>query len=161
LTANIKKWRAELKKGNTVVKYQGGFYRHNYKNRIQWAKDDLEEIRNGTWVPKLTPLKVGTIGRFKECQKEYDNFGASGNVTLSRRGDRVTVLQVLGDEEAMIEAWGKSLYLSGVDTSEWVGETTKQLPGIFIISGTKTYTTVMGSSKTVFEVKPYTGENAP
>jgi hypothetical protein len=131
----------------------GGIYSDIMK---KFLEVELKEIRQHpeNWAPPLR-LEVGSVGRFYRSEvymhqeSNYVSYGAP-------QGNRVDIVQIV-DGQNMIAKYGGSLdspiWISGVDTSAWVDGRTVSLPGVFKVTGHKTYKTAFGSQTTVFLVE--------
>ncbi|MDZ4685762.1 MAG: hypothetical protein SH850_11905 [Planctomycetaceae bacterium] len=91
-------------------------------------------LKNGGKVPKLNldePTKLKT-----------DEIGLP-----SFTGEGLEVNTVINDEEMLIA--GNTLWVKGFRTDGLVSDATVTLPKVVIVAGTKTYSTVLGGSRTV------------
>lgn len=112
-------------------------------------------------ISELTERIARDAGRRKELETPDFQFvptlprplsvGDAGNF-----GWPVRVAQVIDPKNAVIEYSDSTLWLSGFNTSGWTDDTSRSITSPVEITGTKSYTTVLGGQKTVLMVEPFT-----
>jgi hypothetical protein len=103
--------------------------------RLELVKDDRADRTSDVRVEPTNrlPLEVGGVGKL------------SG----------VEVLQVVDDDEMMVEYAETRLWLEGISTEGIADGVAGDLPGVYLITGTKRYETAIGGLKTVFVAKRF------
>lgn len=103
------------------------------EKQVKSLQERVRAVKNQTqFVPDIAfgDLRVGNIGEFRS--------GSSGEV-----------FQIIDDDEVLIR-WARVLiWFRGIDATNLVDEQSVKLAGLFEITGTETYGTVLGGTKTV------------
>jgi hypothetical protein len=101
-------------------------------------KDKLQSIENGESIPQ---------DRFWD-PTIFNKFG--------RLGGEIHVVQVLGPSDMTIDIKHIGIqWITGFSTRNFADDQRVQIDGLFLVDGTKTYTTVLGASKTVRVFRPF------
>lgn len=121
-------------------------------------RNEMRAIKAGDWLPKIDPDKIGSIGAIS------DAWRASHGMRMERiRGNRlqgtqrtgeVEVTQVVNDQAAIVEVFGTTAWVEGIDTSGMVDDRKTTLRGLYEVTGTERYETVGGGSRTIFKIEP-------
>ena len=79
--------------------------------------------------------------------------GAIGKLTQDDRS--VRIVQILGPAEMIVDIGDNWVMLKGFKTEGLVDDKTAGLSDVILVEGTYSYTTVMGSSKTIYKAVPF------
>ena len=114
-----------------------------------------------TATARLKGLRNGTAPWFAEMPGRSPTIGAIGRISASMFGRQPIhkVTQVIDGQNMLIKSTGWArpwldFWVKGVLTKDIVDGETLTIPGVFEITGTRTYETVLGGSKTVFVLEP-------
>jgi hypothetical protein len=111
----------------------------NAKERIKAVESRISELKTRDWiVPKLrsNELEVGQVGIIT-----YDG----------RNPVKAKAVQVIDGNNVIME-WGSTLYWVGMSTAGMVDDKVYVMSPVMHVKGTKSYTTVLGASKTLLEI---------
>lgn len=176
-TAVVKEKISRIKKGE----YDGGYFRQKKKgvprrileqrrDRIKQEKEKIADLNSkvsdlkasSVEPPIIKELTGGCVGRLPhsegvQVKQIIDNNQMLASVLMKlvpqyRRVTRsrfLTRAPISGYDERRTLIWFK-----GIKTAGLVDDKAVEMDGLFIISGTKKYTTVAGSTKTVFVLEP-------
>lgn len=107
-------------------------------------------IRKGIWTPDDAPAQRLVISELGVGKHGVVSFGPNDRSVVS-----LEVMQVTGPSVMLCKFAGKILMIKGMATDGLVDGSHIDLLGHFIVSGTRTYTTALGTSNTVFVMEPY------
>lgn len=173
---------AELQKVRRLLENVEGYLDRVRQARIDPNAEPIEDQRRkGT--PLAFESESARLAHVEDLAKEIDRLitgyiGALPKIDLERQGiysfkvgaigtiewpdnsreRSAHILQILGPSEALVEFYTGSEYPSfkvrGVSTAGLVDGKMLPLPGIYEVTGTTTYPTAAGATKTVFVVEP-------
>ena len=109
----------------------------NHKNMIEFSRCCL----NYTPWMELANMKRGDVGRIliSESSNKYETHAV--------------VKQVVNDRECIVSVRKKSVWISNIDTTDFAEGHAFLLDNVFECAGAKTYTTVLGSNKSISHIK--------
>lgn len=119
------------------------------KQLVAEAQEGVSDIKL-----KLQQLREGTL------QISGDLPGKPSVGDIGRIWTGVRVAQVIDKSHARVSYGGErdndtTVWISGTDTTDFADDATIKLDYVWEVTGTKTYTTVLGSSKTIFVLEPF------
>jgi hypothetical protein len=134
--------------------------KEEHDQEVFYLDQRLKEA-NKNKAPDRFTIKKQLEAKRKEPPKDYLPLIRPSTIQqddVGVLGGRIRILSVAGPSEALaIFEQGKAdetVWVSGVDTSNMVSDTSYDLDRTwFWVSGTKTYTTVLGASKKVLILK--------
>jgi hypothetical protein len=96
----------------------------------------------------------------REWQRQSIEAGIAGGVAVAKSRHNVRVVQVFDDRRLLVSLIGSEFYdwppflLEMKNTDEIADDSTLKHTSLLVVSGTERYTTVNGSSRTVFVLRP-------